>query len=185
MKWYEKRYEHVFMPMIPVLARIDGRSFTTFTAGLKKPYDERLSRLMIDTTKFLVKETNARCGYTQSDEISLVWLAEDPNKEMFFGGKLAKMTSVFGSLATAYFNKLLPERIPEKSHLLPVFDNRVWEVPAEFEASNYFLWREQDASRNSVQGAARTLFTHPECFNKDNSELQEMLFSKGINRNLS
>jgi hypothetical protein len=78
MKWYEKRYSHVVMPMIPVMARIDGRSFSKFTAGLARPYDERMSRLMIDTTKFLVEQTNARCGYTQSDEITLVWLAEDP-----------------------------------------------------------------------------------------------------------
>ena len=60
MKWYEKRYAHVVMPMIPVMARIDGRSFSKFTAGLARPYDERMSRLMIDTTKFLVEQTNAR-----------------------------------------------------------------------------------------------------------------------------
>ena len=88
MKWYEKRYSHQVMPMIPVLARVDGRSFSRFTKGLGRPYDERMSKLMVAVTKFLVEETNARCGYTQSDEISLVWLTEDPNAELFFGGKL-------------------------------------------------------------------------------------------------
>lgn len=183
MKWYERRYAHVVMPMIPVLARIDGRGFSKFTSGLARPYDERMSRLMIDVTKYLVEQTNARCGYTQSDEISLVWLAEDPDAELFFGGKLLKMTSVVGSLATAYFNKLLPERLPEKAGSLPVFDNRVWEVPADFEAANYFIWREQDAVRNSIQGAARSMYSHGECSNKNGSELQEMMFQKGTNWN--
>ena len=121
MKWYEKRYAHVVMPMIPVMARIDGRSFSKFTSGLARPYDERMSRLMIDTTKFLVEQTNARCGYTQSDEITLVWMAEDPDAELFFGGKLLKMTSIVGSLATVYFNRQMTERLPEKKDLMPVF----------------------------------------------------------------
>ena len=184
MKWYERRYtDHVLMPMIPVLCRIDGRSFSKFTEGLARPYDERLSKLMVDTTKFLVEETNARCGYTQSDEITLVWLAEDAEAEIFFGGKLLKMTSVVGSLASVFFNRELPSRIPEKADKMPVFDNRVWEVPVLYEATNCFIWREKDATRNSVQMAARSVYSHNECHNKNNSELQEMLFQKGINWN--
>jgi tRNA(His) guanylyltransferase len=183
MKFYEKRYSPTVLPMLPILARIDGRSFSKFTQGLARPYDGRMSRLMIDATKFLVEQTNARCGYTQSDEITLVWLAEDPDAELFFGGKLLKMTSVVGSLATAYFNKIMPERLPEKAKLMPVFDNRVWEVPVAYEAVNCFIWREQDAVRNSIQSAARAHFSHSECENKNGSELQEMLWQKGINWN--
>lgn len=184
MKWYENRYtNHVLMPMVPIMCRIDGRSFSKFTQGLKRPFDERLSKLMIDTTKFLVEQTNARCGYTQSDEITLVWIAENSDTEMFFGGKLLKMTSIVGSLASVYFNRELPSRIPEKSDQMPVFDNRVWEVPILYEAINCFIWREQDATRNSVQMAARSVYSHNECINKNNSELQEMLFQKGINWN--
>ena len=183
MKWYERRYAHQMLPMIPVIARVDGRAFHSFTRGLQRPYDERLSRLMVDTTKFLVEQTNARCGYTQSDEISLVWLAEDPNAELFFGGKLSKICSVVGSLATAYFNKNLEKWLPEKADAIPVFDNRVWEVPVLYEAANYFIWREQDATRNSVQMAAQSIYSHKELQSKNNSELQEMLFAKGINWN--
>ncbi len=183
MKWYERRYAHQVMPMLPILARVDGRAFSRFTEGLARPFDLRMSRLMIETTKFLVEETNARCGYTQSDEISLVWLTENPDAEIFFGGKLAKMISVVGSLATAYFNRHLSLMIPEKADKLPVFDNRVWEVPTLFEATNYFIWRENDATRNSVSMAARAYYSHNECHGKDQSELQEMLFQKGVNWN--
>ena len=183
MKWYERRYAHQVMPMLPVLARVDGRAFSKFTEGLARPFDERMSQLMVETTKFLVEETNARCGYTQSDEISLVWLTEDPDAEIFFGGKLAKMISVVGSLATMAFNRLLPHRIPEHAHKMPVFDNRVWEVPTLYEASNYFIWRENDATRNSISMAARAYYSHSECHGKNSSELQEMLFQKGVNWN--
>jgi len=180
MKWYEKRYAHEMMPMVPVLARVDGRAFHSFTKGLERPYDDRLSRLMIETTKFLVEETNARCGYTQSDEISLVWLTEDPDSEIFFGGKLSKMCSVVGSLATYFFNKLLPDYIPSHADKMALFDNRVWEVPVLYEACNYFIWRENDATRNSLQMAARAYYSHEELHGKDTSALHELLFQKGV-----
>lgn len=184
MKWYERRFtDDVLMPLIPILARVDGRSFHTFTEGLERPYDKRLSDLMIATTKFLVQETNARCGYVQSDEISLVWLAEDWEQEIFFGGNVHKMTSVIGSLASAYFNKELANYLPEKANLIPVFDNRVWQVPANYEAVNCFLWREQDATRNSLQMATRSQYDHKEVEGKDSADMHEMLFKKGINWN--
>ena len=183
MKFYEKRYTPLLMPLIPVICRIDGKAFHTFTKGLARPYDERLSTLMIDTTKYLVQETDACCGYTQSDEISLVWYSDDHDSEIFFGGKLAKVLSVACSMATAYFNKCLPEHIPEKADQLALFDNRVFEVPSPTEAANYFVWREQDATRNSVSMAAQTCFGHDACFCKKSAEMQEMLWKAGINWN--
>lgn len=180
MKFYEGRYtQNVFLPQIPIIARIDGRCFSKFTSGLEKPYDLRMSSMMIEVTKYLVEETGACCGYTQSDEISLIWINEEIEKE-FFGSKLLKMTSVIASMATAKFNKLLPEKIPQKQHLLPVFDNRIWQVPSKEEATNYLIWREQDAVRNSVQLAARTKIGHSLCQNKDCVELKAMLLEKGI-----
>ena len=183
MKWYEKRYESKVMPMFPILCRIDGCSFSRFTKGLERPYDGRLSNLMVAVTKFLVDKTNARCGYTQSDEISLVWLTKDPKSEIFFGGKLTKMISVVGSLATACFNKMLLDFLPEKADQMPVFDNRVWEVPTYSEATNYFVWREQDATRNSISIATRYYYSHSECYGKNSSDLQEMLRQKNVNWN--
>lgn len=184
IKWYESRYtSDVFMPMAPIVARLDGRSFSNFTNGLQRPYDERLSRMMIETAKYLVAETNARCGYTQSDEISLVWLAEDWDTKVFFAGKVQKMNSVLAATASAVFNRMLPKSLPEKAEKLPVFDCRVFQVPTEIEAVNCFIWREQDATRNSVQMSARSVYSHKECHKKNVSQLQEMLFQKGINWN--
>src|SRR5689334_13453825 len=88
-----KLYEHLevgrrLMPRLPACARIDGRTFHRFTHGLARPFDERLSRLMIEVLRFLVQETGAPIGYTQSDEFSLVWYAENERKEIFFGGRV-------------------------------------------------------------------------------------------------
>lgn len=184
IKWYESRYtSEQFMPIAPVLARLDGRGFHNFTRGLPRPYDARLTDLMVKTTEFLVRDTGARCGYTQSDEISLVWLAEDWKSQMFFDGKVQKMNSSVTSLATAFFNKQLAQHIPEKGDEMALFDCRVFQVPADYEAVNCLIWREQDATRNSVQMAARAHFSHNECMDKDTSELQEMLWRKGVNWN--
>lgn len=184
MKWYESRFTNdQFMPMVPVIARLDGRAFHSFTKGLKRPYDEQLSNLMNMTTQFLVRETNARCGYTQSDEITLVWLAEDWESEIFFAGKLQKMNSILASMTTAFFNRHMPAFLPEKANEMPLFDCRVFQVPTDWEATNCFIWREMDATRNSVQMAARAIFSHSECENKDTSQLQEMLWQEGINWN--
>lgn len=184
MKWYESLFtKDQFMPYLPVMARLDGRAFHTFTKGLSRPYCQNLSRLMIETTKHLVQETNARCGYTQSDEISLVWLTEDSDSDILFAGKLQKMNSVLASMASVFFNRKLADYLPEKRDQSPIFDCRVFQVPTEFEATNCFIWREQDATRNSLQMAARAYFSHEELHAKGSAELHEMLHSKGVNWN--
>jgi len=171
------------MPLLPVMIRLDGKSFHSFTRGLKRPYDERMSRAMIETTKYLVEETGACIGYTQSDEISLIIYSPDRKSQVFFDGRIQKLTSVIASLASVKFIRLIEELIPEKVHLLPVFDCRVWNVPNKTEAVNCILFREIDCLKNSISMAARSFYSHKEVDRKTGSEQQEMLFKKGINFN--
>jgi tRNA(His) guanylyltransferase len=171
------------MPLLPICARIDGKRFSRLTAGLARPYDERLSRLMTDVTRHLVETTNARVGYTQSDEISLLWHADGPGQQVFLDGRIQKLTSILASLATARFNAALAERISECGGQQAVFDCRVWTVPNRVEASNVFLWREQDASKNSISMAARHYYPHAEVDGKDAAAMHELLFAKGVNWN--
>lgn len=184
MKFYESQTcVERLLPLIPIVARLDGKGFSKFTKGLKRPYDERLSNLMIETTKYLVKETNANCGYTQSDEITLVWYSGDLESKVYFDGRVMKMISDLSAMASVFFNSKLSEYLPEKVGKLPRFDCRVFSVPTLDEAVNAFYWREKDATKNSISMAAQSFYSHKELMNKNSGQKQEMLFQKGVNWN--
>jgi tRNA(His) guanylyltransferase len=185
MKMYERAgTPERFMPLLPVMARIDGRAFHSFVQGLERPYDTRLSRMMIDTTAYLVKETNAKIGYCQSDEISLCWQSTDPNTQIFFDGRVAKIISQLAAMTSVYFYRQCVQNLPpEYAEKMPTFDCRAWNVPTRYEASNTFLWREIDAAKNSVSMAARAHYEHKDLQDKNGSQMQEMLFRKGVNWN--
>jgi len=189
MKEYERiETDRRFLPLLPVYARIDGRAFSKFTLGLKRPYDPALSAAMIETTKHLVEHTHARIGYTQSDEISLVWLSESHDCQIFFDGKIHKMVSVLASMATAAFLAHCHGDAYLRRHLenrnLPTFDCRVFQLPNKVEAANALLWRELDAAKNSVSMAAHHYFSHEELQGVSSAEMQEMLWQRaGINWN--
>ena len=184
MKFYEgMESSRVFLPRLPIIARIDGRSFSSFTKGMNRPFDTKMSHCMVETTKFLVEETNANIGYTQSDEISLGWYATDPKSQIFFGGRIMKMTSQLAALATLRFNQLIAEVYPQYSKKNPTFDARVWQVPTLEEATNCFLWREWDATKNSISMAASHFYSAKELHGKNGSQKQDMLMDKGINWN--
>jgi len=184
MKMYEsKEAGRRFMPLLPVCALLDGKCFSKFTKGLERPYDDRMTTLMQSVTRFLVAETCASMGYTQSDEITLVWYSSSVKSQIFYDGRIQKMTSVLSAMATAKFNRLLPSILPEKSDEFPLFDCRTWQVPTLAEGANVFLWRELDATRNSVEMAAHHYYSPKECFKKNSSQLQDMLMEKGVNWN--
>lgn len=186
MKLYEgMEADRRFMPLLPIVARIDGRAFHSFTRGMERPYDQTFNRLMIDTTTYLVQETNACMGYTQSDEITLAWHATDLRSQIWFDGRVAKMTSQLAAHATLWFNHLLAARVSMADYRLrlPTFDARVWTVPNRTEGANVFVWREWDATKNSISMAASALYSDTELHGKNGSEKQEMLFRKGVNWN--
>lgn len=174
---------HRLMPGLPVLVRLDGRAFHTFTRGLARPYDERLSRAMIETTKYLVDHTHASVGYTQSDEISLAFPNTDPDNQVMFDGRVQKLCSVLAAMATAKFNQQILANIPEKAHLLPLFDARVYQYPTLDLAAESFVWRETDATRNSLTMAAHAYYSHKELHKAGYARKHEMLHAKGLNWN--
>jgi tRNA(His) guanylyltransferase len=189
MKQYEfQETSRKFLPTLPVYARIDGRGFSKFTKGMRRPYDERMSNAMIEATKYLVKETHAKIGYVQSDEISLVWHEPDYKSSVFFEGKVMKMTSVLAGMATSAFMMAVLEsedvEFRKYAHRRPHFDARAISLPSQMEAANMILWRSNDAFKNAVSMAAHNYFSHNslQCMNQ--STMQERLFQeKGINFN--
>lgn len=184
MKFYESaETQRALMPMIPIMARLDGRAFHTFTKGLNRPYSLPFSRCMLVTAAKLVEKYHADLAYTQSDEISLFWKNDDPLTEMSFGGRVHKWTSLLASTASVAFNRECAIHLPEKDHLAPEFDCRVWQVPNLTEVYNAFLWREDDATRNSLQMAAQAHYSHKELHKANSAKLHELLYAKGINWN--
>ena len=185
-KQYEKRYTRdKFMPGLPIVSRLDGRAFHTFTRGLEKPYDLNLVECMKKTASEMVDRFNATLGYTQSDEISLAWIAnqEEQDKQIIFDGKLFKLNSILASTCSVIFYRNILELLPQKADYLPVFDCRSWQTPNLYEAALAFFWRERDATRNSINMLAQSLFSHKELQNKSVPEVHDMLKSKGINWN--
>lgn len=155
MKMYESAEAgRKLLPLVPVLARVDGRAFHSFTKNMRRPFDEDFSAAMIETTAALVDETNACMGYTQSDEITLAWHSTDLKSQIWFDGRICKMVSQLAAHATLEFYMNIVRRLPECGSTRPTFDARVWTVPNRAEGANVFVWREWDATKNSVSMAA-------------------------------
>lgn len=183
-----KLYENVeagrrFIPLIPIVARMDGRGFHNFTKGLKRPFDPLFSQAMVQTTIRLVKETCASMGYTQSDEITLVWHSEDIKQQIWFDGRVTKMVSQLAAQTTMMFYRQIETLLPAWVNKEPTFDARVWQVPNQTEAANVLIWREQDATKNSISMAAHNIFSNEELHKMSGPQKQEMLWQKGTNWN--
>lgn len=183
-----KRYEapstsRVAYKGLPVVARLDGQSFRSFTQGLRQPFDVRFCELMGETMLALIERFGAVVGYTQSDEITLIWYIPSDNKSEYpFDGRLHQFDSVLASFATVFFNKNLAKYLPEKKDELPLFDCQTFVVPNLMEAYNELLWRQQDAAKSAISMAARSMFTPSQLQHKSVLEMREMMFGKrGIN----
>lgn len=169
---------------LPIYVRIDGRGFSKFTADMKRPFDKRMSECMVAATMYLVDRTHARMGYTQSDEISLVFLAGDKEgSDVFFNGRVQKLASVLSGMTTVAFLAAIL-KTPGFEHYadrMPHFDARVFQLPSRIEAANAFLWREKDAAKNSVSMACRSTHSHREMHGKSAREMVEMMGERGLN----
>ena len=210
IKTYEAASKTYLIRRTPVIIRIDGKSFHTFTKGFKKPFDDVFVKSMQETMKYLCENIQGCvCGYTQSDEISLL-LIDYTNLETYawFDNQVQKIVSVAASMATMAFSKAFDkyrneyidsvmelqdgDLFLEAEYLQALWqaedrgamvDARAFNIPKE-EVVNYFIWRQNDASRNSVNSVAQAYFSHKELQGKSNSQMQDMLMlQKQINWN--
>jgi tRNA(His) guanylyltransferase len=175
-------YEYRTCYMLPrrtfTIVRVDGKAFHSYTRGLQKPFDDQLMFDMNETARFLCNNIQgAKFAFVESDEISVLMTDfEKFTTDAWFDGNIQKIVSVSASLATGIFNQLRPGK-------LAFFDSRVFTLPYKTEVENYFIWRQQDATRNSIVSVAQSLYSHKELMNKKTDEMQEMIFKKGINWN--
>lgn len=182
---YEHPYNYVLPHRLPVIIRLDGKAFHTWCKGLDKPFDQSLIECLNTSTLNLCEQLDTvQLAYLQSDEISLLLHPyKKLNSEPVYGNKIQKLASITASIFTAHFNYLWNIQTEYKSvHKLAYFDSRCFVLP-EAEVVNYFIARQQDWTRNSIQLLARSLYSHKELENKNCNELQELCFKKGKNWN--
>lgn len=176
MKEYERSFKSSLPKRLPVIIRLDGRAFHTYTQKCEKPFDFNFIECMKNTAIYVCDNIQGvELGYVQSDEISLLLHNyKQLNTEPWFNNNIQKMVSISAGLASSYFSL--------NSEDLVQFDSRVFVLP-EDEVCNYFIWRQQDWERNSIQMLGQSLYSHKELQNKNNSEVQDMCFQKGKNWN--
>jgi tRNA(His) guanylyltransferase len=199
--YYEDRTRIKLPRRTYTIIRIDGKAFHTYTKGMQRPFDDGLIEDMDETTAYLCKNIQGvKFGYVQSDEISLLLTDfDDLTTDMWFDGNLQKMSSIAASMATAKFNQLRMIRGCNNSNgdlinnmlsdndienfKLAMFDARVFQIPSSIEVENYFIWRQQDATRNSISSVAQSMYSPKELHGVKTEQMQEMIFQKGTNWN--
>ena len=198
MKKYEEPTDSCLVRRMPAIIRIDGKAFNTFTRALPPEYNEIFRMMMEQTTLELCRNIQgARKAYSQSDEISILLVDYNKfNSEPFLNGHIQKIASVVASMTTVYFNKTINDALEDNAQLgnpmalwmatrlyTAMFDARVFNIPRE-DVTNYFIWRQQDAVRNSILNLGYEFFSHKELLNHSCNQIQEKLFSeKNINWN--
>jgi len=202
-----KEYENVSRFYIPrrsyTIIRVDGRAFHTYTRNLESPFDLGLIEDMNATAAYLCENImGAKLAYVQSDEISILLTDFDNIRtQAWFENNIQKMVSVAASIATSKFNQLrlmrrlasaqrfvrdVAFKLIEKDILefkLAEFDARAFQIPQKVEVENYFILRQQDATRNSISSVAQSLYSHKELHGASSDAKQELIFQKGINWN--
>lgn len=188
----KQKYENCYRIYLPqrtyVIVRLDGRSFHTFTKKLPKPSCDALVSAMDMAATDLAKEMmGCRFAYGQSDEYSfLLTDFEKFESESWFSGNIQKIASVSASIFTATFNQewksvtdapSCPFGVMDLAH----FDSRVFVIPDRSEVIKYFEWRQNDATRNSLNMLASCYFSHKDLMGKGSPEKHEMLHGVGVN----
>jgi len=185
MKEFEARmrsYElSTFLPSnMPIIIRIDGRSFKKFTRGMERPFDEGFIEMMNEIAKEICRGIQfCRMAYLQSDEISFLVYQKDLDNTGWFNNKIEKMCSVISSKASSIATKWVMDNIPDKNPIVS-FDARANVYPIK-EVSNYFIWRQKDWERNSLFMVARSYYSSKELKYKKSFEQQDMVFKAGDN----
>ena len=176
---YEHPAQYHLTRRTPVVIRVDGRAFHTFTRNFKRPFDGKFIDAMVVAALNVAREMQGfKLGYVQSDEASFLLTDYDNfQTEPWFGYRKSKIETISASLMTAAFSRSM--RLVGVTNLA-TFDARAFNIP-ESEVANYFLWRARDWARNSITMYAQAHFSHQLLQHCTCTDMHEMLHSKGCN----
>lgn len=180
----KRQYEDITRIFLPrrtyTIVRVDGKAFHSYTRNLERPYDKGFMAVMDWTANALCREMQgSEFAYVQSDEISVLLTDfAKPDTSAWFDGNLQKIVSVAAAVATGEFNAKQPWG---KDGAL--FDARAFTIPDYIEVENYFIWRQKDAERNSIQMLAQSYASHKQLLGKNIHEQQDIIHEHGDNWN--
>ena len=186
-----KRYEEVsklkLVNRMPVIIRLDGSSFHTYCKKFNRPFDEDLSLVFKEVCKKLINTIQgAKFCYRQSDEISILLMSyKNITTGSWFDNNLQKIVSISSSICTAHFNyyimnNLQGDSLTKLTTPIAYFDSRAFNIP-ENDVTNYFIWRQRDAIRNSIQALGQSYFSQKELYGLSQLDIKNKLLSeKGI-----
>lgn len=186
MKIYENAYRFKLPIRMPIILRLDGCHFHSYTRGFKKPWDTTIRDAFIYATQVLFEEVGGylKIAYLQSDEVNCLLTNDDTlTTEPWFNNNINKIVSVSASILSVAFNEHITQSYAFKEYKIKsraFFDSRVFVMPKE-EVCNFFFWRQLDCVRNSVSGYAQANFSHKQLHKKNCDKMKEMLLEKGIN----
>lgn len=173
MKAYEVEFKHFLPKKNFFVLRVDMKSGHSYLKYAKRPFDQHVVEAMNRTAEVLCREVQGSiCAFTQSDEISVLFTdLGSQNSQTWLGGVIQKIASVSAARASVYFSESYVNSYGQSA----VFDSRVFSIADPYEVVNYFLWRQRDAIRNSIQMTAQANFSHKALIGKSCAELLEML----------
>lgn len=175
IKSYQAAYDHRIPQKSHAILQLDGNAFHTYTKGMVKPFDDRLIANMNATAiAVLERVSNAKFAYVQSDEINIyVTDMEKEETQPFYSNRVQKVGSIAAGIASATMSRLYPEKG------LAVFDARFFSVPDMETVEDYFVWRQVDCIKNSVQSVGQTFISRSELHSKHTGQVKEMLAENG------
>lgn len=172
---YEDRYRIMLPRRTYVIIRVDGKAFHTLTKRYSKPFDitilDAMERIALNMCNHI---HGAKFAFVQSDEVSVLLTDfEKPETTAWFDNNLQKLVSVSASIATREFNNRTGEDA--------LFDSRAFIIPDPVEVENYFIWRQKDARRNSIQRVAQGYYSIKDLHGKDQQQQLNMLLTQEVN----
>lgn len=185
----------------PIIFRLDGHKFSSFTRGFRKPYDNIIHEAMIETAKDIMNEYSfITTSYIMSDEITL-YVPRTLTKtneliDLPFGGRLMKTCTLLSGVASSRFNyhlrnivqnlgeqeiqsieKQTWEKIKQKSQSgTAFFDARGHNIDTDIDAFYNILWRsEYDCQRNSKTNLGHSFYSAKQLHRLKSDEIIEKL----------
>lgn len=147
--------------------RCDGTGFSRFLPKLRAKgiikesgFSEDFATIMQDCSQTLMEKFGAVCGFTQSDEMTILvaptHVVSGVQQPHPYNGRVQKLCSLAAATVTARFNYGLMQLC--KDQVLPVdalatFDCRVGAYDTKEEAVSLLLWRAYDSGTNGVADA--------------------------------